>query len=347
MNGQEFIKIVSLPYNPKRMNEHPVICIAGAGTLGTALGHILAAKPGLDVTLLSIEEPVVNDINTKQINPAYFPMIRLAPGLKATTDNSVLRKADVVFVAIPSIAVVPYITGIKEWLKPGALLVNLAKGFGNDNKTIVENLLEVTGSPVCTLKGPTFAREMINHIPTAMTVGAENEMIYRQLNQIFSGTTIYTDFSTDIKGVETLSILKNIYAILIGIVDAHFDSPNLRFLIFTKAFDEMRRVLLYYGGRDETLFRYCGIGDFGLTALNDLSRNRTLGLLIGKGYFTSGISDKVVLEGKISVNIFVSELQRLGMPEKDYFLMNELNKVFNGSYKISLFVSRLLDHPYS
>ncbi|MCO5257119.1 MAG: hypothetical protein M9926_10200 [Lentimicrobium sp.] len=328
------------------MNEHPVICIAGAGTLGTALGHILAARPGLDVTLLSIEESVVEDINLRHINSTYFPMIRLAPALKATTDSSILEKADILFVAIPSVAVVSYIHGVKNLLRPGVLIVNLAKGFGKDNKTIVENLLEATGCAVCTMKGPTFARELINHIPTAMTVGAADEAIYHRVNRIFSETTIYTDFSTDIKGVETLSILKNIYAILIGIVDAHFDSPNLRFLAFTKAFDEMRRVLLYYGGREETLFKYCGIGDFGLTALNDLSRNRTLGLLIGKGYFTSGISDKVVLEGKISVNIFVKELQRLGMPEKDYFLMNELNKVFNGSYKISLFVSRLLDHSY-
>ncbi len=326
------------------MHEHPVICIAGAGTLGTALGHILAGKSGLDVTLLSVEESVVNEINTRHINPAYFPMIRLAAALKATTDVTVLEKSDIVFIAIPSVAVVPYIAALRSKLKPGALLVNLAKGFGKDNKTIVENLLGATGHPVCTLKGPTFARELINHIPTAMTVGSENRKVFDLLNDVFEDTTIYTDYSDDILGVETLSILKNIYAIIIGIVDAHFDSPNIRFLAFTKAFDEMRRVLLFYGGKEETLFRYCGIGDFGLTALNDLSRNRTLGLLIGKGFFTSDISDHVVLEGKIAVNIFVEELKRKGMPEKDFFLMNELNQVFSGQYKLSLFVSRLLNH---
>lgn len=338
-----FSYLCRVPIYPE-MPESVHICILGAGTLGTALGHILSAKPGLDVTLLSIEEPVVNDINTRHINSAYFPMIRLEAALKATTDPGVLRSADFVFIAIPSVVVVPYITEVLPFIKPGAVLVNMAKGFGQNHKTIVENLSEVTGMKVCAMKGPGFAREMINQIPTALTVGADDEALYEQIRQIFAGTSIYTDFSTDIKGVEVLSILKNIYAILIGIVDAQFDSPNIRFMVFTKAFEEMRRVLAFYGGREETLFRYCGIGDFGLTALNDLSRNRTLGLLIGKGYFTSGISDKVVLEGKISVNIFTEELKRMGMPAGEYYLMNQLNSVFSGSNKIQQFVSSLLNH---
>jgi glycerol-3-phosphate dehydrogenase (NAD(P)+) len=144
-----------------------------------------------------------------------------------------------------------------------------------------------------------------------------------------------------VEGVEYLSILKNIYAIILGIVDANFDSPNMRFLILTKAFDEMRRIMLKSGGKESSMFHYSGYGDFSLTALNDLSRNRTLGLLIGKGFFTKDISDKVVLEGKMAVSTFCEKiLEESG--EKEFPMIFELQKVFLNNYDISYFVGNIL-----
>ncbi len=306
------------------------VCIAGAGTIGTALGQVLAEKENLRVSLLSVEADVVNDINKQHINTAYFPQIRLNPALTASMDNNLLKDAAIVFLAIPSVVVVSYVNSIKPFLNPDALLVNLAKGFGNDRETITTVLGRQVSNRVCTMKGPTFAREMINHIPTSMTVGSEDESVYALLNEVFSGTSVHTDYSNDVTGVEILSILKNIYAIIVGIVDAHFDSPNLRFMIFTRAFNEMRQVLLRFGGKQETMFRYCGIGDFGLTSLNDLSRNRTLGLLIGKGFFTDDISGKVVLEGRIAAGIIGEQLQKMQVPVGEYYMLNELNELFRG-----------------
>ncbi|MBK6963068.1 MAG: NAD(P)-binding domain-containing protein [Bacteroidales bacterium] len=326
------------------MHDSLNICIAGAGTIGTALGQVLAEKDSLNVTLLSVEVDVVEDINTKHINTTYFPQIKLNQRLKASDDNSVLKSADIVFLAIPSVVVVSYVNSIRSFLREDSVLVNLAKGFGSDNSTIVDELKKVVANPVCTLKGPTFARELINHMPTAMTVGADDQAIFELLGSTFSGTTIHTDFTEDVTGVEILSILKNIYAIVIGIVDAHFDSPNLRFMIFTRAFNEMRHVLLKFGGKQETMFRYCGIGDFGLTALNDLSRNRTLGLLIGKGFFTDDISGKVVLEGRIAAGVICEQLIRMQVPQSEYFMLNELNKIFLGGYNIKKFIGNIVSN---
>lgn len=320
------------------------ICIAGAGTIGTALGHILAEKENLEVVLLSVEADVVDDINRKHINTTYFPQIRLNPRLKASGDNRVLKSADIIFLAIPSTVVVPYVKTVSEFIRPDALLVNLAKGFGSNNETIVADLIKIISNPVCTLKGPTFARELINHMPTAMTVGAGDEAIFKLMGSVFETTTIHADYTTDVTGVEILSILKNIYAIIIGIVDAHFDSPNLRFMIFTRAFNEMRHILLKYGGKQETMFRYCGIGDFGLTSLNDLSRNRTLGLLIGKGFFTDDISGKVVLEGRIAAGIITEQLHAMKMPESEFFMLNELNQIFAGGYNIKKFIGNIVSN---
>lgn len=320
------------------------ICIAGAGTIGTALGHVLAEKENLTVTLLSVEADVVADINTRHFNTTYFPQIKLNPGLRASGDNAVLLSADIIFLAVPSVVVVSYVRSLKDFIRPDAVLVNLAKGFGSDKETIVDVLKTVVSNPVCTLKGPTFARELINHMPTAMTVGAESQSIFEMLSSVFKGTTIHTDFTKDVYGVEILSILKNIYAIIIGIVDAHFDSPNLRFMIFTRAFNEMRHGLLKFGGKQETMFRYCGIGDFGLTALNDLSRNRTLGLLIGKGFFTDDISGKVVLEGRIAAGIICEQLHKMKIPDTEYYMLNELNKIFLGGYNIKKFIDNIVNN---
>jgi glycerol-3-phosphate dehydrogenase (NAD(P)+) len=226
---------------------------------------------------------------------------------------------------------------------PESILVNLAKGFGNERRTIVECLQRRLPNPVCTMKGPSFAREIINGQPTGFTVGSDEEILYSALQNHFENSSVYLDYSTDIRGVELLSILKNIYAIVVGIVDAQFDSPNMKFLIFTKAFKEMRSLLLHFGGSKKTLFSYCGVGDFALTALNDLSRNRTLGLLIGKGFFTDHISEKVVLEGRIAVNAFHEEIENMNADISQFPILHELYQVFNTEYDISAFVGKLLN----
>jgi glycerol-3-phosphate dehydrogenase (NAD(P)+) len=227
-----------------------------------------------------------------------------------------------------------------------AILVNLAKGFGCHDQIISKCLEEYLSNPVCALKGPSFAREIVNNSPTAFTLAATDMELCKLLEPLFDQTNIFVDLTTDLYGVELVSILKNIYAILIGIVDAHFDSPNLRFMMFTRAFNEMRKILIHFGGKEETMFHYCGIGDFGLTSLNDLSRNRTLGLLIGKGFFNEGIPNKVVLEGRIAMSIILKKLTESQMPETGYHMMLQLDKVFAGDTNIAEFVNKMINERY-
>ena len=99
--------------------------------------------------------------------------------------------------------------------------------------------------------------------------------------------------------------------------------------------------MMNMGGDEASLFRYCGYGDFSLTALNDLSRNRTLGLIIGKGFFSKDISDKVVLEGKRAVNTFC-EMILENADAKEYPLIFELHKIFMNNYDLSYFVGNIL-----
>lgn len=322
------------------------IVFLGAGSIGTALGNSMAVRDDLNVSLLSVEQDVVETITNSHINQKYFPNIRLTHALKATTDQSVLQDAGVVFIAIPSVVVVDYMQVIRLHLPENAILVNLAKGFGCHKQIISQCLAEHLPNPVCALKGPSFAREIVNNSPTAFTLAATDAELCRLLEPLFDGTNIFVDTSIDLLGVEIISILKNIYAILIGIVDAHFNSPNLRFMMFTRAFNEMRNILIHFGGHEETMFHYCGIGDFGLTALNDLSRNRTLGLLIGKGFFNEGIPNKVVLEGRIAMSIILEKLSESNTPESGYHMMRQLDKVFSGDTDIPEFVNQMINERY-
>lgn len=316
------------------------ILFVGGGAIATALGNVLAQKPELDVTMITVEAEVAESVNNEHVNPKYFPNIKLNENLKASTDFSLLSMEAYVFIAIPSVITVDFIGN--QNLHKNSIVINLAKGFGNERRTIVECLVQKIPNPVCTMKGPSFAREILNSQHTGFTIGAIDKKLFEALNHLFADTYIYVDYSSDVRGVELLSILKNIYAIVIGVIDAQFESPNLKFLVFTKAFEEMRSLLILFGGSKKTIFKYCGIGDFALTALNDLSRNRTLGLLIGKGFFTDYISEKVVLEGRIAVNVFHEELESLGVKTSDYPILNELHLVFNTEYDISKFVGRLV-----
>jgi len=319
------------------------IVIAGAGSFGTALGNTLAIKEGLSLYLLARCRETAVAINSLHVNERYFPNFRLNEKLVATTDRAVLGKADIIFLALPSTVVIEYLAENQERMNRNSVLVILSKGFGKNGMTILESARDISPNPVASLKGPTFAADLIHNNPSAFTVASEDERHFELFRQLFEGTNIYLDFSTDLSGVEIASAMKNIYAILLGIIDAYFNSANVRFLILTRAFSELRDALAIFGGREETMFRYCGYGDFGLTALNDLSRNRTLGLLIGKGFLNSETSNSVILEGKRTLAELHRVVSKSGIPAEHFFMLNELHKLFYAKYSVPAFIKSLFE----
>lgn len=319
------------------------ITFIGSGSIATALANSISVNTSNEIYLLSIEKEVIESVNTKHKNEKYFPYVTLNTNIKATSEIEILQTSDLIFLALPSSEVINYVKENIGLFNKKAIIINLAKGFGDKKRTIIQCLEDISNNPLATLKGPSFARDIINNFHTGLTLGVINQDTVNDVAEIFKGTNIHLDFSQDILGVELISILKNIYAIVMGIIDAHYNSPNLRFMVLTNAFREMRGILKQFGGKEDTLFKYCGFGDFGLTALNDLSRNRTMGLLIGKGFLTKDISDKVLLEGRIAVNIFCEEISKKHSLA-DFHIISELYKVFNEDYKVSEFVSEVLNN---
>jgi len=190
------------------------------------------------------------------------------------------------------------------------------------------------------MKGPTFADELIRGFPSAFTIGSKYIENFETINKIVKNTNIHLDFSEDILGVEWLSVLKNIYAIALGIIDAHFNSANARFIAFTKALREIKVILKLLGGKEETIYKYCGIGDFGLTSLNDLSRNRTLGLMIGKGFLTNYQNQSsVVLEGVRAIKVIYG---RVVSQNSNFPIISSLYKLLEDEISVQDFINNTL-----
>ena len=281
------------------------IIVLGAGTFGTAIANELSFNSFNDVSLYSRNSKKVEEINTLNTNKICFPNKQLNKSLTATTNINDLSKADIVFIALPSNVIIENLTALKANFKENVLLVNLSKGMMSNGVTIVDSIRSDIGfENIVTLKGPSFAVEVMEHADTLLTLGYDTQIQYELINSIVKETALHLDYTDDIRGVELLSVLKNIYALAIGVVDAKYNSPNTRFMILSKAFVEVKKILKIAGGDEATLFLACGFGDLCLTSLNDLSRNRTLGLLIGKGFFNADYkSNSVILEGLRAVNI--------------------------------------------
>ena len=302
------------------------IVIAGAGVFGTALAERLSWNEDNSILLYSIEEDAVEDIQSHHRNSKYFPGRHLHKQIRATTDIRNLYDADVLFLAIPSQVIETFTHTVYPHMKSDVLVVNLSKGLAKDGGFLTDCIPFPRKG---TLKGPTFAVEVINGMPSAMTFGGDIADV-PLMQEMFSGTQISIDHADDIRSVELLSVLKNMYAIAIGIVSGRYNSPNVDFLVLTRAVREMRDLLEMHGCSSDAIFNYCGIGDLGLTALNDLSRNRTLGLLIGKG-FSNDPKSSTVIEGLRTIQLMGEFIREKGL-EADFVVLEALyDLMYQGS----------------
>ena len=304
------------------------ILVLGAGTFGTSIANELSVNTENNVVLFSRSQQKVDEINTYHTNKTCFPNKHLTKFLSATSDKNEIKKADVVFIALPSTVIIENLLVLQSYFNEEVLFVNLSKGLFAEGVTVVESIEEKLGiTNIVTLKGPSFAVEVMEHADTLLTLGYSTIKQYKIINTIIKNTSLHIDCTTDIRGVEVLSVLKNIYALVLGVVDAKYNSPNTRFMILTKAFSEARILLKSVGGSEDTLFLACGFGDFCLTSLNDLSRNRTLGLLIGKGFFSADYkSNSVILEGLNAIEMFHNLVDEKS--NKDLPIFNKLYTFF-------------------
>jgi glycerol-3-phosphate cytidylyltransferase len=328
------------------------IVVLGGGAFGTAIANQLSFNSDNEITILFRDPDIIAEVNKLQTNKKYFPNHRFYNTIKASSDYAVVKDADLVFIALPSTAITEVTANLKACLNPDTLVINLAKGIYSNGQTIVEFLKEsLEHKNVLSFKGASFSVEVMNKNATLYTLGFDLKAQYDKVSHALKDTNIFLDSSTDIRGIELLSALKNIYAIVLGNIDAKFNSANTRFLFLTKSISEIKIILKALGGREETIFLSCGLGDLSLTALNDLSRNRTLGLLIGKGFYNKeSLNNSVVLEGIKTVKLLntclpdsiksklpvLKEVIKLFQSEDKKYLDFDLEKLFRKNFKTVL-----------
>jgi len=285
------------------------ISVIGSGSYGTAIASVFATNITNNVTVFTRSVIQADDIGKRKQNRRYLDNLVLSSNLQASLDLTAIVRSDFVFLALPSSSIKAFVDDNSDMLDSCSVIVNLAKGFiSSENITIpayIEKRLARTLG-IASLKGPTFAADMLLAPISAVSIAATDIVSLAQMRSLLDGVDIIYDVIDDITVLEYLSILKNIYAIAIGIIEARFNNPNLRAALVTQSAVEMQRVVSLCVGANVDLLKYAGIGDLLLTGLNDQSRNRTLGLMIGKGFISPDTYDKAVVVDGLRAISFVS-----------------------------------------
>jgi glycerol-3-phosphate dehydrogenase (NAD(P)+) len=259
--------------------------VIGAGAWGTALADVLA-RNGHDAVLWAYETDVVDAVNGRHENTRFLPGAALHPGLRATASfDDALRGATLVCMATPSQHLRAITRQAVPHLHAAATVCVASKGIERDTLALMSDVVETEarGRPVVALSGPSFAAEVAARQPTAI-VAASDDLVAAELTQeAFSNRTLRIYTHDDVIGVELGGSLKNVMAVATGICEGAGFGFNSRAALITRGLAEMTRLGAALGARQATFAGLAGIGDLVLTCTGALSRNRAVGMEIGKG----------------------------------------------------------------
>ena len=279
------------------------ISIIGAGTFGTAVAAA-TARCGNEILLWSHDPEVAEGIRKTGMNPLYLREIPLGDGVRATHDLAEAAAfSDVVFMVTPSHY---YRTVLGELASHIERPVNVFSGTKGLEIDTLERMSEVTDavlgeklSNFAVLSGPTFALELARGDPTAAVIASRDVEFAQELQHALSSKTLRLYHSADVIGVELGGSLKNVIAIAAGVIEGLGLGSNTTAALITRGLHEITRLGMTLGGTLETFAGLAGIGDLVLTCTGSLSRNRSVGVALGRGKKLDEILDdtKFVAEG--------------------------------------------------
>jgi glycerol-3-phosphate dehydrogenase (NAD(P)+) len=325
------------------------ISIIGAGSWGTALGVALAGA-GRDIRLWAYEAEVVARIQERRENHIYLPGIQLPPGMAATGSlEEALDGAEIVLTVVPSHVCRAVFDDMRPHLRSEMLFVSATKGIEADPlMRMTQVIRDVVGNDfqpaVCALSGPSFAREVAAGHPTAVVAAADSHDLAAQVQAEFSSANLRVYTSTDLVGVELGGALKNVIAIAAGAVTGLGLGHNPTAALLTRGLAEMTRLACACGARRETLAGLAGLGDLVLTCTGDLSRNRMVGIELGKGRKLPDIvgAMRMVAEGVKTTKAAVSLAQERGV---EVPIIRQVDRVLDGEIAPREAIRELMERP--
>jgi glycerol-3-phosphate dehydrogenase (NAD(P)+) len=264
------------------------IAILGAGAWGTALALSLARRGGHELVLWAHSAPLAEQLNDIGENLPYLPGFTLPADILVTADlPRAIFEADILLCVTPSQHLRGIITHIAPMLTRDQILLSASKGIEEGTFLRMSQVIaSITRNPIAALSGPSFAQEVAAGSPTAIVVAPQNPddaPLARTIQHAFSSPTLRVYTNSDITGVELGGALKNVIALAAGVTHGLNLGHNSAAALITRGIAEMTRLAVACGARRQTLAGLSGIGDLVLTCTGPLSRNRAVGIELGRG----------------------------------------------------------------
>jgi glycerol-3-phosphate dehydrogenase (NAD(P)+) len=264
------------------------VAVIGSGSWGTALATLLCARGRHAVTLWARNEALAREIETCRENARYLPGLALPPALRVTADlGQALDAAEMVVAVPPSHAMREVMAAAAPFVPRGAFVVSCSKGVEHPSfKTMAAVLADVLPAHtdrIGVLSGPAFAREVAAGLPTAVTAAAQDAAVAHQVQDAFTTPSFRVYSSSDVVGVELGGAIKNVIAVAAGVSDGLGLGHSSRAALITRGLAETIRLAVRLGADPRTLTGLSGLGDLVVTCTGDLSRNRSVGLRLGRG----------------------------------------------------------------
>lgn len=261
------------------------VSVFGAGSWGTALAALLA-RNGADTLLYGRDAEAVAAMAQSRCNARYLPGLALPESLRFSASLAEAAACDLALVVVPSHAFAGLVRELASRLPSDCGFAWATKGFepgsGRFLHEVAAELLDAS-RPLALVTGPSFAREVAAGLPTAVTVHGNDPDFCSRVAGLLHGPTFRAYTGADLIGAELGGAMKNVLAVATGVADGMGLGANARAGLITRGLNEMLRLNAALGGRPETLMGLAGVGDLVLTCTGDLSRNRRLGLALGRG----------------------------------------------------------------
>jgi glycerol-3-phosphate dehydrogenase (NAD(P)+) len=308
-----------------------ITAVIGAGSWGTALA-LHAARCGHQVRLWVHSQDTLIALQQNRVNQTYLPDFELPESMQITADPGCVHDADYIIFAVPSLYFRHTFPKFTPHLRDGAVLISAIKGMEPEtSKRISEIVQELSGNRYVfsVLSGPSFAKEVAQEHPTAVVIGTENEVVGKQIQNDLRSPCFRLYYNSDVLGIEVGGSVKNIIAIAAGVVSGLGYGYNTTAGLITRGLAELNRLAVHLGAKPSTLSGLAGLGDLILTCTGHLSRNRQVGVELGKGKSIQEITGhmRMVAEGVRTTEGIYKLSQKLGvsMPitEQVYKVMYE------------------------
>jgi len=322
------------------------IGIVGGGAWGTALA-LTARRAGRAVVLWAREADVVAAINRDHVNPLFLPDVPLDPAIRATQELGEAAAADALLLVVPAQHLRALATAFAPHLPKGMPVVICTKGIEEKSGALMSEIAAASlpDAAVAVLSGPTFAGEVANGLPTAVTLATTDAVLGQRLIAALGTRSFRPYLSDDTPGAEIGGAVKNVLAIACGIVTGRKLGDNARAALITRGLAEMVRLALAKGGRAETLMGLSGLGDLVLTCTGLQSRNHSLGVALGEGRALGDIlaERRSVAEGVTSAAAAAALARRLGV---DMPITAAVEAILHHGAAVDQAIAALLARPF-